>query len=297
MPEHHKSVIDELLTLVLNDELSLTNAKQAAVRRVGMKSLYSASKDFTRLAEQYAKRRYDERLAHGNHLLGVYITGERESINDLTRALRKTYQNVHGTAPINLNRGQNETASGLQFVHRELAKSDPMANVATFAHLHPERLSISLVKRLFDPDVPYKYGESGAKKRYFTPDTVLLSNHRSIGAWLVACAYHNFNRATYRAKDDQTLKSNVHEHLVAMCRCFPFVLRTDAPHEDGTCVVLYQFNEMRASVHSGPVTARDVDSWYIDARRFPYAVNSTSAPFSDAVSDIRDALNQRHANL
>lgn len=298
MPEHHKTVLAELLDLVQRDELSLTHAKQAAVRRVGMKSLYSASKDFTRLAERYAKQRYDDQLEHGRGLLGIYLTGERDSTNDLMRTLRKQYQNVHGTTRINLNRDTNETSSGSQYVHRELAKSDEMASVATFEHLHPERLSPHLLQRLLDPDVPYTYKEgTGSKKRYFVPSTALVSNYRSIGAWLVACTYHNFNRATFRTKADQTVKASAHDTLVAMCRTLPFVLRTDARHENGKCVVLYQFNEMRASVHTGPVTARDVDSWYIDVRRFPYAAHATSGAFTDVVTDISRAINQRHRDI
>lgn len=298
MPEHHKTVLAELLDLVQRDELSLTHAKQAAVRRVGMKSLYSASKDFTRLAERYAKQRYEDQLEHGRGLLGIYLTGERDSTNDLMRTVRKQYQNVHGTTRINLNRDTNETSSGSQYVHRELAKSDEMASVATFEHLHPERLSPHLLQRLLDPNVPYTYKEgNGSKKRYFVPSTALVSNYRSIGAWLVACTYHNFNRASFRTKADQTVKASAHDTLVAMCRTLPFVLRTDARHESGTCVVLYQFNETRASAHTGPVTARDVDSWYIDVRRFPYAAHATSSAFTDVVADISRAINQRHRDI
>lgn len=298
MPEHHKAVLDELLDLVRRDELSLTNAKQAAIRRVGMKSLYSASKDFTRLASTYSKERYALQLANGRDLLGIYLTGERDSVNDLTRAVRKHYQNVHGSTRVNLNREPNETSSGTQYVHRELAKSDEMASVATFEHLHPERLSPHLLKRLLDPNVPYTYkAENGSKKRHFVPSAVLVSNYRSIGAWLIACAYHNFNRVTYRGKADQTVKASARDELVQMCRTLPFVLRTDARHEDGKCVVLYQFNETRASVHTGPVTARDVDSWYIDVRRFPYATGKASTPFADVVAPISDAINRRHRDI
>lgn len=302
--EHHKQTVRALVEQVMRDELSLTNAKHAAIEKTNMKSLYAASQDFAKASETYSKRKYDDQKQNGRHLLSLYVTGPTDAkntrptdVDHLMRALRKRYQNVHGSSRLNLNRSKHETRNGVAFVHQELKRAEPMASVALFEHLHPERLSIKLMTTLLDPDVPYVYTAGTPKKCYFTPNTVLISNYRSIGAWLVASAYHNGNRATYRAASDQTLKPNSHAKVVAMCRTLPFVLRTEGRHEDGKCLVLYQFDEMRASVHSGPVTARDVESWYVDVRRFPYNHQIGAVPFADIIDAVAVDVNQRHLEL
>lgn len=264
--QHLKQLIDS----VMQDEASILHANATLREKCGMKKLYAASKRLKQLPGDYSKRRYATQKRNGRPLRTVFVTGARtgSGVSTVIRRTANALKSVHGTSRIIVT---DETLRGSIAVHKGLYLAKDMANVAVFDDVPPEAFSVKLFTDMLHPDVPYAYKNPSNNTRFFTPEYALLGSHASVGDWLVKLAYANYNRVTFR---DKTEPGTLHEHaktaLIALAQNIPTTVTVDVAHEHGRCLVVRSFSLEKALWHTGTITKRDVDTWYIDRYRFPY---------------------------